>query len=273
MAAEVQVKLRKRLIPQNTIKERMVEMVRSLKLPNCTLGRERTDQTKSSFFFIHPSFFVSFLLFFFFFFLTSFTLYKTTAHSFPPSPKKQQRYYGGGGGGGINANAPSHATPYYYGGTGGLGGGGKGSSIYTDYDGLSGTPGSGGGGGGTDPEWDVSGNGGSGIVVVHHEGSPCFSGLKSECECSFDGVNTTYKCFTSVTSTSFVGDGCMQMHESSSGSLFQNIPTVRLSLTSTKGFPNDFSADDIDISGGGSISDFMEVNSDGEIAFTFTAQV
>jgi hypothetical protein len=63
------------------------------------------------------------------------------------------------------------------------------------------------------------------------------------------------------------------MHESSSGSLIQNIPTVRLSLTSTEGFPNDFSADDINISGGGFISDFMDVNSDGEIAFTFTAQV
>ncbi len=80
-------------------------------------------------------------------------------------------YYGGGGGGGINDN--NNTTTPGGGGMGGIGGGGTGSSMgYGSgayFNGTSGTPGTGGGGGGTDPESSVSGNGGSGIVIIRYQ--------------------------------------------------------------------------------------------------------
>ncbi|CAJ1342222.1 unnamed protein product [Effrenium voratum] len=91
------------------------------------------------------------------------------------------KWYGGGGGGGVNVNTNNG---HYSGGEGGRGGGGRGSGwgstpthgeeIYTGTDGESNT---GGGGGGTDVDCKVSGNGGSGIVVVRYQSAvPRLSG-------------------------------------------------------------------------------------------------
>ncbi|CAE7235189.1 unnamed protein product, partial [Symbiodinium microadriaticum] len=84
------------------------------------------------------------------------------------------QWFGGGGGGGVNINN-GQVLPNG-GGTGGLGGGGNGSSFGVPvggsregcFNGQSGLNNTGGGGGGTDPECDVAGDGGSGLVVLRY---------------------------------------------------------------------------------------------------------
>ena len=89
-------------------------------------------------------------------------------------------YYGGGGGGGVNNNNNSNVSSHA--GSGGLGGGGRGSSLAitgwpnNSSNATSGDPNTGGGGGGTDPESNVAGNGGSGIVIIRYQGSPMATG-------------------------------------------------------------------------------------------------
>ena len=95
--------------------------------------------------------------------------------------------YGGGGGGGVNANC--NCVHPNGGGTGGVGGGGNGSSLGYGggayFNGSAGSANTGGGGGGTDPESNLGGNGGSGIVIVRYlsisepsnYGAPTISGI------------------------------------------------------------------------------------------------
>ena len=95
--------------------------------------------------------------------------------------------YGGGGGGGVNANC--NCVHPNGGGTGGVGGGGIGSSLGYGggayFNGSAGLVNTGGGGGGTDPESNLAGNGGSGIVIVRYlstsepsnYGAPTISGI------------------------------------------------------------------------------------------------
>ena len=83
-------------------------------------------------------------------------------------------WFGGGGGGGLNNNC--NCTYANGGGLGGSGVGGNGSSQGYDwnhptgifFDGTAGLANTGGGGGGTDPEANLAGNGGSGIVIVRY---------------------------------------------------------------------------------------------------------
>jgi hypothetical protein len=87
--------------------------------------------------------------------------------------------YGGGGGGGVNNNNSASNLN----GLGGSGGGGNGSTLGYGtgayFDGTAGAANTGGGGGGTDPESNLAGNGGSGIVVVRYLASsvPTNSGV------------------------------------------------------------------------------------------------
>ena len=78
--------------------------------------------------------------------------------------------FGGGGGGGVNNN--NSASNLNGGGLGGAGGGGNGSTLGYGtgayFDGTAGAANTGGGGGGTDPESNLAGNGGSGIVIVRY---------------------------------------------------------------------------------------------------------
>jgi len=77
---------------------------------------------------------------------------------------------GGGGGGGVNNN--DNASNLNGGGLGGSGGGGNGSTLGYGtgayFDGTAGAANTGGGGGGTDPESNLAGNGGSGIVIIRY---------------------------------------------------------------------------------------------------------
>ena len=94
--------------------------------------------------------------------------------------------FDGGGGGGVNNN--NNGPNLNAGGLGGSGVGGNGSTLGYGtgayFDGTSGLANTGGGGGGTDPESNLAGNGGSGIVVVRYlassaptnSGVPTFSG-------------------------------------------------------------------------------------------------
>ena len=75
-------------------------------------------------------------------------------------------YFGGGGGGGVHGPPSS-------GGTGGIGGGGDARGRSGPYGGYPGTNGTGGGGGGSSVDTSyspnsVSGNGGSGIVILRY---------------------------------------------------------------------------------------------------------
>jgi len=90
-------------------------------------------------------------------------------------------WYGGGGGGGVNHNCGCSYPNS--GGIGGSGVGGNGSTLGygtgSYFNGTAGVANTGGGGGGTDPESNLAGNGGSGIVIVRYlaASAPANSGV------------------------------------------------------------------------------------------------
>ena len=109
-------------------------------------------------------------------------------------------WYGGGGGGGVNNNCScSHPNG---GGIGGSGVGGNGSTLGYGtgayFDGTAGLANTGGGGGGTDPESNLAGNGGSGIVVVRYlaASAPANTGVST-----ISGTARTAATLTSSTGT------------------------------------------------------------------------
>lgn len=135
--------------------------------------------------------------------------------------------YGGGGGGGVNANCNcSHPNS---GGAGGLGGGngstlGYGTGAY--FDGTAGVANTGGGGGGTDPESNLAGNGGSGIVVVRYLASsaPANSGVPT-----FSGTARTGETLSTTSTGIWSGSPTSYSYQwtrsATSGDVYSNIAT------------------------------------------------
>lgn len=140
--------------------------------------------------------------------------------------------FGGGGGGGVNNN--NSASNLNGGGLGGSGGGGNGSTLGYGtgayFDGTAGAANTGGGGGGTDPESNLAGNGGSGIVVVRYLASsaPTNSGVPT-----FSGTARTGETLSTTSTGTWSGSPTSYSYQwtrsATSGGVYSNIATAATS--------------------------------------------